>query len=108
MEYSTNNVAKGFQALDFLLNQPNLSDQEHVNYFVNNDDATAYITDITTNLLENSQSVVDNWSTYRSNFKDNNSSNAAGSSVSNLVNGLCSYYETYIRKGKIGLPLGIS
>ena len=24
-----------------------------------------------------------------------------------MVNGLCSYYETYIRKGKIGLPLGV-
>ena len=107
LDYSSNNVAKGFQALDFLLNQPNLTDQEHVNYFVSNDDATAYIIDISTNLLANSQSVVDSWSTYRGNFKDNNSSNAAGSSVSNLVNGLCSYYETYIRKGKIGLPLGI-
>lgn len=107
LEHSSNNVAKGFQALDFLLNQPNLSDSEHVNYFVNDDDATSYVLDITTNLRESSQSVVDNWSTYRSNFKDNNSSNAAGSSVSNLVNGLCSYYETYIRKGKIGLPLGV-
>lgn len=107
LEYSTNNVAKGFQALDFLLNQPSFSDQDHVNYFVNNDDATAYVVDLSTNLLENSQAIVDNWATYRSTFKDNNVSNAAGSSVSNLVNGLCSYYETYIRKGKIGLPLGI-
>jgi hypothetical protein len=59
------------------------------------------------NLQVNSQSVINNWSTYRSSFINNNSSNAAGSSVSNLVNGLCSHYETYIRKGKIGLPLGI-
>lgn len=107
LEYSTNNVAKGFQALDFLLNQPDYSDEDHVNYFVNNDNATAYVLDVATNLSQNSQSIVDNWATYRSTFKDNNESNAAGSSVSNLVNGLCSYYETYIRKGKIGLPLGI-
>ena len=107
LEYSSNNVAKGFQALDFLLNQTNLSDQEHVNYFINNNDATSYILDLAINLQVNSQSVINNWSTYRSSFINNNSSNAAGSSVSNLVNGLCSHYETYIRKGKIGLPLGI-
>jgi len=107
LESSSNNIAKGFQALDFLLNQPNYSDQDHINYFINEDDAVVYLIDLTTNLLQNSQSIVDNWATYRSNFKDNNSSNAAGSSVSNLVNGLCSYYETYIRKGKIGLPLGV-
>ena len=107
LDYSSNNVAKGFQALDFLLNQPNYTDEDLVNYFVNDDDATAYLSDITSNLEVNSQAVVDSWSTYRTTFIDNSTSTAAGSSVSNLVNGLCSYYETYIRKGKIGLPLGI-
>mgnify|MGYP000200228035 FL=1 len=108
LNLASNNDAKGFQALDFLLNQPGLNEDGHVTYFTNNTNANDYLLALTANLVELSQNVNDEWvNTYNLNFKDNNSSNAQGSSVSNLVNGLCSYYETYIRKGKIGLPLGV-
>ncbi|HRN42913.1 MAG TPA: imelysin family protein, partial [Vicingus sp.] len=56
----------------------------------------------------NGSYVFNEWiNTYRTDFISNSASNAQGSSVSNLVNALNSHYETYIRKGKIGLPSGV-
>ena len=103
---SSNNDAKGFQALDYLLHMPGLNEQEQVAYFIGEDNALTYLVELTNDLKNNAQYVVNEWEVYKSTFRSNNGSNAVGSSVSNLVNGLCSYYETYIRKGKIGLPLG--
>ena len=104
---SGNNEAKGFQALDYLLHMPELSAQDHVAYFIGEDNAMSYIVALTNDIKNNAQYVVNEWESYKASFRSNNASNAVGSSVSNLVNGLCSYYETYIRKGKLGLPLGV-
>ena len=107
LESATNYDAKGLQALDYLLHQPSLNDQQHVDYFTNSSNAATYLNDIANDLSVNSQYMVNEWHSYQSNFKNGGESNSQGSPVSNLVNGLCSYYETYIRKGKIGLPLGV-
>ncbi len=107
LEFASNYDAKGLQALDFLLFQPNMSNQQHVDYFNNSTNAMSYLINISNDLNINSQYIVDQWHSYKTTFKNNSETNAQGSSVSNLINGLCSYYETYIRKGKIGLPLGI-
>ena len=107
LQSAQNYDSKGFQALDFLLHQPGLSDQDHVDYFENNINARTYLTDIGNDLSSNSQYVVDQWASYQTNFKSDSESNAQGSSVSNIINGLCFYHETYMRKGKVGLPLGV-
>ena len=46
LQSAQNYDSKGFQALDFLLHQPGLSDQDHVDYFENNINARTYLTDI--------------------------------------------------------------
>ncbi len=107
LESALNNDAKGFQAFDYLLHLPDLNDQEIAYYFTTNDQVKVYLQDLANNLVMNSQYVVNEWQSYKTNFKNNSETNAQGSSTSNLVNGLCAYFETYIRKGKIGLPLGV-
>ena len=99
---------KGLQALDYLLYKPNNSDQEIIDYFSSNSNAQSYLTAITQDLLVNINYVYNEWITsYKSTFINGHESNAQGSSISNLVNALCLHYEFYVRRGKIGLPLGV-
>jgi hypothetical protein len=99
---------KGFQALDYLLNKPNYTEQELIDYFTNNINAKNYLTDITQDILDNINYVNSEWNgSYKTTFINNNESTAQGSSVSNMVNALCLHYEFYVRRGKIGLPLGV-
>ena len=76
LQSAQNYDSKGFQALDFLLHQPGLSDQDHVDYFENNINARTYLTDIGNDLSSNSQYVVDQWASYQTNFKNSVESNA--------------------------------
>ena len=98
---------KGFQALDYLLNKPNYTDQQLIDYFNTNINAQNYLTDITQDILDNINYVNSEWNaSYKTTFINNHESTAQGSSVSNMVNALCLHYEFYVRRGKIGLPLG--
>ena len=109
LDQASNNDAKGYQALDYLLHQPGMTSEDHVTYFTNNANAMTYLTDVVDNISYWSNYILTEWtSSYKDSFKSNSSSesNAQGSSISNLVNGLCYHYESIIRKGKIGLPLG--
>lgn len=109
LDQASNNDAKGYQALDYLLHQPGMTVQDHVTYFTSNENAMTYLIDVVQNISYWSNYILTEWTTsYQDGFKSNssNESNAQGSSISNLVNGLCYHYESIIRKGKIGLPLG--
>jgi hypothetical protein len=102
------NDQKGFQALDYLLNIPGLSDQQIVDYFSSTTNANSYLTDITQDLVTNGTYIYDQWnSSYKDDFINDFESNAQGSSVSDIVNALNLHYEYYIRRGKLGLPLGV-
>lgn len=108
LQIPSNFDAKGFQALDFLLFGTGNNDQETVDYFNNTTEAKNYLTAVTDELKSNATTVLNNWSsTYKNSFKNNNTDNSQGSAVSNLVNALSAHYETYIRKGKVGLPAGV-
>lgn len=109
LEQADNNDAKGYQALDYLLHQPGMTSEDHVTYFTTNANAMTYLTDVIDNINYWSNYILSEWTgSYQESFKSNSSSesNAQGSSISNLVNGLCYHYESIIRKGKVGLPLG--
>ncbi len=107
LQLPANFVGKGFQALDFLLYKPGFTDQDIVDYYTNNANAVSYIQDVATELYTNADYVYSQWqSSYTATFKGSNTSNAQGSSVSNMVNALSMHYETYVRKGKVGLPSG--
>ena len=108
LQIPSNFVAKGFQALDFLLHKPGFTDTQLVDFYVNNSNARMYLVNVVAELKSNAQLVHGQWSSsYGGTFINNNSSNAQGSSVSNLLNALSLHYETYVRKGKIGLPAGV-
>lgn len=103
---SPNYTAKGWQALDFMLH---FSTDTAVarNYLATNTATVQYCKDLVSDLKLNADYVLSGWGTYADEFKDNSASNASGSAVSEIINSTVSHYETYIRKGKIGIPVGI-
>lgn len=108
LQIPANFDAKGFQAIDYLLFGTGNNEQEVVNYFTNNIEAKNYLASVVNELKTNASFVLNSWNnSYASTFKNNSSDNSEGSSVSTLVNGISSHYETYIRKGKLGLPSGV-
>ncbi len=110
LQLPSNFVAKGFQALDYLLNGTGMNDQEIVDYFSiasNATNAKTYLLDVANELHTNAAYVSNEWSNYASSFINNSNSNAQGSSVSNIVNELTYHYEAFVRKGKIGIPAGV-
>jgi uncharacterized protein len=108
LQSASNYSAKGFQSVDYLISGISGNDQEIVDYFTSNTNAKTYLKDVVNELKTNAEYVYTEWSnSYASTFIGNSSSNAQGSSVSDLVNALNLHFETYIRKGKIGLPSGV-
>lgn len=108
LQAASNYAAKGFQSVDYLISGVGGNDQEIVDYFTSNANAKTYLSEIVSELKNNAAYVYDEWvNSYSSTFINNSSSNAQGSAVSDLVNALNMHYETYIRKGKIGLPSGV-
>lgn len=108
LQLASNFDAKGFQALDYLINGTAANDNDIVTYFTNNANARTYLLNVILDIESGATTVNNDWiNNYKTSFITNSSSNAQGSSVSNIVNAISLHYETYIRKGKIGLPAGV-
>ena len=112
--YVSSYDSKGLQALDYLLFKPGHTDNEIITYFQNNENARNYLKALTEDLNQNINYVTNEWITYREDFindfevtTSNLSTNSQGSSISNIINALCLHYEFYVRRGKVGLPLGV-
>ena len=114
LEYASSYDSKGLQALDYLLFKPGHTDNQLITYFQNNINAKNYLKALAEDLNQNINYVTDQWATYREDFindfevtQSNFSTNSQGSSISNIINALCLHYEFYVRRGKVGLPLGV-
>lgn len=108
LQSTSNFVAKGFQALDYLINGTGTTDAAIVNYFLSSTNAKTYLTDVVAEIKQLANQVSGEWNnTYKNTFVENSASNSEGSSVSESVNALSLIYEAHIRKGKIGLPVGV-
>lgn len=108
LQLAANFDAKGFQALDYLINGTGATESDVVTYFTNNANARTYLVDVINDIETGAIAVNNEWiNTYRASFIANSSSNAQGSSVSNVINAVSQHYEAYVRKGKIGLPAGV-
>ena len=114
LDYVSSYDSKGLQALDYLLFKPGHTDNELITYFQNNTNAKNYLKAIAEDLNQNINYVTNEWITYREDFindfeftTSNLSTNSQGSSISNIINALCLHYEFYVRRGKVGLPLGV-
>jgi len=100
LQLPSNFDAKGFQALDYLI--------DVINYYNNTPNAKIYLQDVVSEIENNATSINNIWQTsYVTTFVDNSASNAQGSAVSDMINALVLHYETFIRKGKVGLPAGV-
>jgi len=114
LDYASSYDSKGLQALDYLLFKPGHSESELITYFQNNTNAKNYLKAVAEDLNQNINYVTNQWVTYREDFindfevtQSNFSTNSQGSSISNIINALCLHYEFYVRRGKVGLPLGV-
>ena len=114
LDYASSYDSKGLQALDYLLFKPGYTDSELITYFQNNTNAKNYLKAVAEDLNQNINYVTNQWVTYREDFindfevtQSNFSTNSQGSSISNIINALCLHYEFYVRRGKVGLPLGV-
>lgn len=108
LQTASNYDAKGLQAIDYLINGIAASDQDIVDYYNSSSNAKVYLQDVVNELKTNSVYVYNEWNvSFAQSFVSNSASNAQGSSVSDLLNALVQHYETYVRKGKIGLPAGV-
>ena len=107
LEYTNNFDAKGFQALDYLINKRGLTETERLTFLTGTQNSIDYLNAITDDLLNNINYVCDDWATYKDEFKNDFETTSQGSSISILINAMCLHYEFYIRRGKIGLPLGV-
>lgn len=108
LQLPSNFDAKGLQSLDYLLFLPTLSNTEIVTYFTNTAHAKIYLISVSTELNTNATTVYNDWnSSYKTSFISNVESNAVGTSVSNMINSLSLHFEAFVRKGKVGIPLGV-
>ena len=111
---STFNDSKGLQAIDYLLFKPGYTDTDLITYFQSDSNATNYLKSISEDLLININYVTEQWDLQKEDFINDfettntgYSSNSQGSSISNIINALCLHYEFYVRRGKVGLPIGV-
>jgi len=108
LQVASNFDAKGLQAIDYLVNGVAGNDNDIVTYYTNNSNARIYLENVVNDLESNTNTVNNAWQgSYAATFIANSASNAQGSSVSDLINALSQHYESYVRKGKIGLPAGV-
>ncbi len=109
LSLSSNRNAKGFPALDYLINGLGENDAAIVaKYNDTNKDATfAYMEAVLNNMTTLTSGVLASWkSSYRNVFINSNGASATAS-VDRFVNDYIFYYEKFLRAGKMGIPLGV-
>ncbi len=104
-DLSSNRVAKGFPALDYLLN--NDTDTNVATRFATSTNARQYLLDIITDMTTLAAQVRDAWEgDYRDTFVSNDGSSSTAS-VDRFVNDYIFYFEKFLRAGKMGIPGGV-
>ncbi|WOK06012.1 imelysin family protein [Imperialibacter roseus] len=108
----SNNAAKGFPALGYLLYGSEKPDEEIGNDFLNDDRRAAYLLDVAETISTSAAAVFTAWDpsggNYLAEFTSDGALGAdAGSSLGILVNALNLSLERNTRDAKIGIPAGI-
>ncbi|UII75149.1 imelysin family protein [Flagellimonas sp. HMM57] len=106
----SNRDAKGFPALDYLLNGLETDDVALVNRLASGTEADgtlSYMDDVISDMKSLTDDVVGQWEgDYRDTFVENDGSSSTAS-VDRFVNDYIFYYEKFLRAGKMGIPLGV-
>ena len=109
LSLSSNRNAKGFPALDYLINGLDTSDVAIVAKYNDpeKDALLAYMEAVLDDMTVLSNGVLSEWkSGYSDTFVANNGASATAS-VDRMVNDYIFYYEKFLRAGKMGIPLGV-
>ncbi|WP_343485734.1 imelysin family protein [Allomuricauda sp. d1] len=106
----SNRDAKGFPALDYLINGLAETDAEIVSFFgteTGKEGYLSYFEDVLEDMIGLTGQVANEWeSGYRDTFVANDGSSSTAS-VDRFVNDFIFYYEKFLRAGKMGIPLGV-
>ncbi|MEE9364648.1 MAG: imelysin family protein [Cellulophaga sp.] len=106
---SSNRVAKGFPALDYLLNGLGDTDEAILAKYTSGTTGSnykSYVNDVIVDIEELTNEVTSGWAgDYRDTFINNDGASATAS-VDKFVNDYIFYYEKFLRAGKMGIPLG--
>jgi len=110
LELPSTRSTQGFPALDYMLNGLAENDAELLFFYTsdtNSENYRTYLTDLTQRIDVLANQILNNWTdSYRDEFVSN-SGKGANSSLDMMVNDFIFYYETLLRKGKIGIPAGV-
>ena len=96
--------AKGFPALDYLLNA--YEESLVINKIQQQTNRVQYLQAVVSDLRSKVSEVSNAWGTYKGEF-DRNTGTDVGSSTGALVNALNQHHERFFRDNKIGIPLGV-
>ena len=97
---------QGFPGLDYLLHGIGESKSEVVDLYKKNAKYGNYANAVISKMVENTNSVVVNWSSYKSDFISS-TNNTATSDFNMLTNDFVYYFEKGLRTNKIGIPAGV-
>lgn len=107
---SSNRAAKGFPALDYLINGLGETDTDIVSKLNASSAGSAqiaYIENVIIDIQNSTDQVLAEWkSGYRDTFVNNDGASSTAS-VDRFVNDYIFYYEKFLRAGKMGIPLGV-
>ncbi|MDC6390328.1 imelysin family protein [Maribacter sp. PR1] len=109
LSLSSNRDAKGFPALDYLINGLGENDAAIVTRYNGTEKEAlfAYLNSVVDDMVNLTDSVLSEWTGgYRDTFVANDGASATAS-VDRLVNDYIFYFEKYLRAGKMGIPLGV-
>ena len=113
IENPNNYSSQGFPTLDYLLHGIASSDSEILNIYLTANDTfeinnhLKYLKLVSNQMLELTNSVIDDWdNSYRDTFISS-TENTATSSINMMTNDFIYYYEKRFRANKIGIPAGV-
>ncbi len=105
----SNRNAKGFPAIDYLINGLGADDIAIVDKYngTEKDAIFAYLDTVIADMTTLANDVLAEWkASYRDTFVANDGASATAS-VDRFVNDYIFYYEKFLRAGKMGIPLGV-
>jgi predicted lipoprotein len=102
----SNYSSQGFPALDYMLFGIASDDTNILNKYTGGSDYSNYLTSLVNKMLNSTNSVINDWTDYRTSFISS-TDNTASSSVNKLINDFIFYYEKGLRANKVGIPAGV-
>ena len=98
--------SQGFPGLDYMMHGLSTNKNDIIEKYKENDIYGNYLKAIVSKMVENTDIVVSNWSTYKSEFISSVQNNAT-SDFNMLTNDFVYYFEKGLRTNKVGIPAGV-